>query len=119
QPGGALQIDAAALAPVAQLGLGQGLARDLDGEPPLALFRDGQAAARVANGGPQVDARRVPHGLDLIATVAVGLADAADAADVGDDAGEHESSGPFGPKKQSLISRIRLKSRLRRRQTRA
>src|SRR5690606_28855576 len=63
----------------------------LDGEPAGTGLDDGQAAAGVADRCAQLEPGGVPGGLDLVAPVAGGLRDLPDAADVGDDACEHQA----------------------------
>ena len=77
-----------ALAPAIGGGLRDRLARDVDGEPVLALVDDGQAHAGAGDGGAEVDPVEIVARADDQPQVAA-LLGAAHGADVGDDPGEH------------------------------
>src|SRR5690606_10623566 len=84
-----LQVDRIAFLPGPQRRQAERLAGNLDREPAVALFHDGQAAARMTDRGAHIDRRKVEAGLHLEAKVAIGFTDGAEPADVGDDASEH------------------------------
>src|SRR5829696_1285080 len=86
------EVDPAAELPVAEMGLGQAFARNLDGEPGGPLLDHRQAAARTGDRGADRDRRHVvprAHHEAAVAAVAIG-GDRGDLADVADDAGEHD-----------------------------
>ncbi len=86
-----LQVQPRALGPQARRGLRHRFAADIDREPVLALVDHRQAGARAGDRRAEVDAVHVVVAADGQAQVAL-LLDAADGADVGDDAGEHGRS---------------------------
>ena len=89
--GGALEVDLGPSSPAREGGGSQGLAGDLGGEPAVAPVHHGQTAAGTGDRRAHGDSRHVEGRLDLESAVAVGVADGADASDVGDNASEHQS----------------------------
>jgi hypothetical protein len=85
----ALQVEAPALLPHAGSGSAQRLARNIDGEPVLALFDHRQTDAGAGDGGTKVHAGHVIAAADPeveVPPAAHGL----DPADISDDPGKHQ-----------------------------